>query len=65
MDVYDILVERVRELSHARWEASAYKVWFHASLDKLHEQDREIERQRQQIAHLIDENRQLRRPEAA
>jgi len=49
-DLADLLVEHVRELAAVRFERDAYRTWFRAALDKLHEQHAEIERQRRQLA---------------
>jgi hypothetical protein len=59
-DVFDILRAQTCELADVRFTCDAYRVWFRASLDKLNGQNVEIERQRRQIAALIDENRRLR-----
>jgi hypothetical protein len=56
-DVYDVLVAQTRELADVRFERDAYKIWWRASLDKIHEQHVEIERNRQTIARLLDERR--------
>jgi hypothetical protein len=64
-DLADVLLDTIRELHQARYERVAYKGWFRASLDKLHEQQLEIERQRKTIERLYEENRRLRGAEAA
>jgi hypothetical protein len=57
MDLADLLVQSTRDLAAARFERNAYRVWFRAALDTLHEQHVEIERQRRQLAHLRDQVR--------
>jgi hypothetical protein len=69
MDIYDVLVDRTKDLQAANYERTLYRAWFGAALDALHEQHDELERQRRQIHALIHENRRLRgvelSPEAA
>jgi hypothetical protein len=59
-DVYDLLVERTRELSGVRFELEATRVWLRASLDALHDQRQQIERQQRQNLELREEFRQFR-----
>jgi hypothetical protein len=59
-DLQDLLVGQARELAEVRYEMYAYKGWFKAAIDLLHDKEIKIERQRRQLAALIDENRRLR-----
>jgi hypothetical protein len=58
-DLSDVLTETIRDLAHARYERHVYRAWFGAALDKLHEQQRTIDRHRVEAIHLRDQIRQL------
>ena len=64
-DLADLLVQSTRDLAHARYERHLYRAWFGAALDKLYEQHRDIERQRQQLAALRADVRAARAGRAA
>ena len=51
-DLADLCVSLTRELAQVRWERDAYRVWFRASLDKLHEQYVDLEQERRTSARL-------------
>jgi hypothetical protein len=60
-DLADVLVDTVRALSAARGELSVWRAMAKAAIEQLHEQHREIELQRRQLAQLRDELRAGRR----
>lgn len=54
----ELLTSALRDLSRAEFERLTYRTWLIAAVERLHDQDETIERQRRQLA---DQREQIRR----